>query len=102
MVKIKNSDKSAIEFEVEMFVEPDGSGFHAYCPALKGLHTCGDTQEEAFSNAEDAAIAYLRSLIKYGDPISVGVKQHKTIKERLPLLKNHSKRHTKDLVLTLS
>lgn len=95
-------NKSNIEFEVQIFIEPDESGFHAYCPALKGLHTCGDTPEEALSNAKDAAIAYLRSLIKHGDPIPIGIKQHKTIKERLPLFKNHSKRHAKDLVLTLS
>ena len=91
-----------IEFKVRVIIEHDGDGFHAYCPALKGLHTCGDTPEEVLSNAKDAAIAYLRSLIKHGDPIPIGIKQHKTIKERLPLLKNHSKRYTKDLVLTLS
>lgn len=101
-VKKMKGNKSSIEFEVQIFIEPDEPGFHAYCPALKGLHTCGDTQEEALSNAKDAAIAYLHSLIKHGDPIPVGIKQHKTIKERLPLLKNHSKRHAKDLVLTLS
>jgi len=42
--------------KVEIFIEPDGDGFHAYCPALKGLHTCGDTEEEALENAKDATI----------------------------------------------
>jgi len=62
-----------LEFRVAIVIEPDGDGFHAYCPALKGLHTCGETQEEALQNAKDAATAYLRSLIKHGDPIPVGV-----------------------------
>ncbi|MCL0076585.1 type II toxin-antitoxin system HicB family antitoxin, partial [Dehalococcoidia bacterium] len=61
------------KFKVEIFIEPDGDGFHAYCPALKGLHTCGDTEEEALENAKDATRAYLRSLIKQGDPIPVDI-----------------------------
>ena len=68
-----HAGKSVIGFRVEVIVEPDEIGFHAYCPALKGLHTCGDTEEEAVQNAKDAAIAYLESLIKHGDPIPVGV-----------------------------
>jgi predicted RNase H-like HicB family nuclease len=61
--------KEPIIFEVEFIVEPDGTGFHAYCPSLKGLHMEGATREEALANAKDAAIAYLRSLIKHGEPI---------------------------------
>ena len=64
---------SNISFKICVVVEPDGDQFHAYCPALTGLHTCGDTEEEALDNARDAAIAYLHSLIKHGDPIPVGV-----------------------------
>ena len=48
---------------------PDGDEYHAYCPALKRLHTCGDTREEAARHAADAALAYLEALIAYGDPI---------------------------------
>jgi predicted RNase H-like HicB family nuclease len=65
--------KRIIGFRVEVVVEPDDVGFHAYCPALKGLHTCGDTEEEALQNVRDAATAYLQSLIKHGDPIPVGI-----------------------------
>jgi predicted RNase H-like HicB family nuclease len=46
-----------IKFGVRIIVEPDETGFHAYCPALKGLHTCGETKEEAIQNAKDAALA---------------------------------------------
>ena len=65
--------KTEIGFKVEVVVEPDDNGFHAYCPALKGLHTSGDTQEEALANAKDAVAAYLQSLIKHGDPIPLNV-----------------------------
>jgi predicted RNase H-like HicB family nuclease len=62
-----------IEFRVEVVVEPDGDGFHAYCAALRGLHVGGKTEQEALQNAKDAATAYLYSLIKHGDPIPLGV-----------------------------
>ena len=65
--------KRIIGFRVEVVVESDDASFHAYCPALKGLHTCGDTEEEALQNVRDAATAYLQSLIKHGDPIPVGI-----------------------------
>jgi predicted RNase H-like HicB family nuclease len=65
--------KLGVKFVVRVFIEPDEDGFHAYCPALKGLHTCGDTEEEAYNNARDAAFSYLRSLVKHGDPIPVGI-----------------------------
>jgi predicted RNase H-like HicB family nuclease len=60
-----------IEFTFTIVVEPDGRAFHAYCPALEGLHTDGDTQEEACRNAGDAAIAYIESLVKHHEPIPV-------------------------------
>ena len=65
--------RKQIEFQVEIIVEPDGDEYHSYCPALKGLHACGETVEEALSNARDAATAYIESLIKHGDPNPVGV-----------------------------
>ena len=65
-------EKQIIGFKIEVIVEPDEDGFHAYCPALKGLHTCGDTEKEALNNAKDAAIAYLESSIKHGDYIPAG------------------------------
>lgn len=91
-----------VGFKIQVVIEPDRVGFHAYCPALKGLHTSGNTEKEALKNAKDAAIAYLKSLIKHGDPIPIGVEIQKGIRERVPLLKNHVKRHTEDLVLAVS
>lgn len=68
---VENQER-LIEFSLIIVVEPDGDEFHAYCPALKGLHTSGQTVEEALQNARDAATAYLRSLMKHRDPIPVG------------------------------
>jgi len=90
-----------IEFQIDIIIEPDEDGFHAYCPALKGLHTCGDTEEEALSNAKDAAIAYLHSLIKHGDPIPIGIIAGKTeeTKEIPPRNKSHLRHHIAELAV---
>lgn len=70
---MSDNGKPQFGFRIEILVEPDGDVFHAYCPALTGLHTCGDTEQEAVENAKDAAIAYLLSLITHGDPIPIGI-----------------------------
>jgi len=62
-----------ISFKITIVVEPDDGGFHAFCPALKGLHVDGTTEKEALENAREAAVAYLVSLIKHGDPIPLNV-----------------------------
>jgi predicted RNase H-like HicB family nuclease len=67
-----NLKRKNLVVKVLVIVEPDDGGFHAFCPALKGLHTCGDTQDEAIENAQDAVIAYIRSIIKHGDPLPIG------------------------------
>ena len=64
-------DDVVIKFTIDILIEPDEEGFHAFCPALKGLHVGGRTEKEAIQNATDAAILYLESLIKHGDPIPV-------------------------------
>ncbi len=63
----------ASKFQVETIVAPDGDEYHAYCPAHKGLHACGETADGALSNAHAAATTYIESFIKHGDPIPVGV-----------------------------
>ena len=62
-----------VQFSVDVVVEPDDGVFHAYCPALKGLHVGGQTEDEALENVKDAVELYLMSLIKHGEPIPVGV-----------------------------
>lgn len=84
--------KPMLGFRIEIIVEPDDAGFHAYCPALKGLHVSGDTEEEALQNAREAALAYLESLIKHHDPIPVGIAPRETPKSAAGV-----KRHTEDV-----
>ena len=86
-----------IGFKIEIAVEPDDDGFHAYCPALKGLHTAGDTEEEAVQNAKDAAIAYLESLMKHGEPIPIGVIVRGEGKDISNIPTSKASYHTEDL-----
>ena len=48
--------------------QPDG-GYHAYCPALKGCHTQGDTLDEAVANMREAVEVYIESVTAHGEPI---------------------------------
>ena len=58
-------------YQITVFFEEDGEGFHAFCPALPGLHAGGDTEEEVEQNAKDAVYIYLQSMIDHEDPIPV-------------------------------
>ena len=93
--------KPMLGFRIEVIVEPDETGFHAYCPALKGLHVGGDTEAEALKNARDAALAYLESLIKHHDPIPVGIVTRESAVEK-PSEASRVKRHTEDLKVACS
>jgi predicted RNase H-like HicB family nuclease len=62
-----------IKFEVEVVIEPDETEFHAYCPALKGLHVGGATIEEALDHVNHAIACHMTSIMKHGDPIPKGV-----------------------------
>jgi len=61
---------SEIEFAFEP--DPDG-GYYAYAPELPGLHTEGDTLEEAVSNAEEALALYVEGLREEGRALNMGV-----------------------------
>jgi predicted RNase H-like HicB family nuclease len=58
-----------LTFEVSFIVEKDEDEYHAFCPSLKGLHTCGRTEKEALENAECAVEVYLESLLNHNEPI---------------------------------
>jgi predicted RNase H-like HicB family nuclease len=57
-------------FTVILEAESAG-GFHAFCPALKGCHSEGETEEEAMSNIQEAVELYLESLRAHGEPVPV-------------------------------
>jgi predicted RNase H-like HicB family nuclease len=60
------------EINVKIAVERDGDKFHAYAPALKGLHVDGTTKKEAIQNAERAIDIYLESLYRENEELPVG------------------------------
>lgn len=62
-------------FEISIIVEPDDGRFHAYVPALKGLHVDGVTREEALRNACEAMIVYLDSMARYQDTLSTYIRK---------------------------
>jgi predicted RNase H-like HicB family nuclease len=67
--------------DVEFVFEPqvDG-GYHAYAPELPGLHTQGDSLEDATANAEEALALYVEGLREEGRPLQMGI-----VRRRLPL-----------------
>lgn len=69
-----------------VIVEPDGDGFHAYCPAFRGLHMDGDTVEQAFDRTRDGLVWYLHSLERHGDPLPVG--PDCIIEDNVPVIQN--------------
>lgn len=44
-------------------------GYHAFCPALKGCHSEGETVESALQNIREAIELYLESLVAHNEPI---------------------------------
>ena len=63
---------TGVTVKILVILEPDEGGYHAYCPALKGLHVGGDSKEEALDHARDGIILYLNSLTRHGEPLPVG------------------------------
>ncbi len=58
------------EFSYTVLFEPaEEGGYVAFCPALPGLVTGGDTFEETRLHVIEAITGYLESLVKDGAPI---------------------------------
>lgn len=67
--------------EVEFIFEPQGEGgYYTYAPDLPGLHTQGETLDEAIAHAEEALELYVEGLQESGRAIGAGV-----IRQRLRL-----------------
>jgi predicted RNase H-like HicB family nuclease len=56
-------------FKVPIIIEPDTGEYHAFCPALKGVHVFGETEEDALEHSTEAVEVYVASLIKHEEPI---------------------------------
>jgi len=76
--------------QVPIIIKKDEDSYYAYCPLLKGLHTCGETEEEAIQNARNAVLAYIKSLIKHNEPIPTCV-----FTDEKELFDGHDRNHAK-------
>ncbi|RMF77388.1 MAG: type II toxin-antitoxin system HicB family antitoxin [Nitrospirae bacterium] len=47
----------------------EGGGYHAFCPALKGCHSQGETLDEAVANIREAIALYVESLREEGKEV---------------------------------
>lgn len=47
--------------KVKICIEKDGDEYYVFCPSIKGIHTCGDTEEDAIDNIKNALTAYFIS-----------------------------------------
>jgi predicted RNase H-like HicB family nuclease len=64
--------------EVELVFAPqEEGGFHVYAPDLPGLHTQGETLDEAMANASEALELYIEGLREEGLPLDFGVVRRK-------------------------
>jgi len=60
--------------EVELIFTPEEEGgYHVYAPDLPGLHTQGDSLEEAVANAREALALHLEGLQEAGLSLKTGV-----------------------------
>ncbi len=67
--------------EIEFVFEPqEEGGYYVYAPDLPGLHTQGDTLEEATANAEEALALYVEALREEGRGVGAGI-----VRRTLPL-----------------
>jgi predicted RNase H-like HicB family nuclease len=51
-------------YKVLTIIEKDEFGYYAYCPALEGCQTQGDSLEEVEQNIKEAIALYLSTLTK--------------------------------------
>jgi predicted RNase H-like HicB family nuclease len=65
-----------VEIEV-VFAPQDEGGYHVYAPDLPGLHTQGDTMDEATANAQEALALYVEGMREDGRSLDAGVIRRK-------------------------
>ena len=66
---------------MEFVFEPqDEGGYRVYAPELPGLHTQGDSLNEATENAREALALYVDGLRQDGRPLEMGI-----VRRKLPL-----------------
>ena len=64
--------------EIELVFAPqEEGGYHVYAPDLPGLHTQGETLEDATANAQEALELYIECLREEGGSLDAGVIRRK-------------------------
>lgn len=58
------------KFVLPIIIEKDKDGYFAFCPALQGCYTQGDSYEEAMANIEDAIRLHIEDRLASGEPIT--------------------------------
>jgi predicted RNase H-like HicB family nuclease len=71
--------ESAREVEFIFVPQPEG-GYHVYAPELPGLHTEGDSLDEATESAREALELYVEGLREDGRSVEMGI-----VRRKLPL-----------------
>ena len=61
--------KGMSQYTYRVMIEPDGSFFHAFVPALPGCHTFGKTIFEAQKHLQEAMELYLEVLVDNGESV---------------------------------
>ncbi len=79
-----NSRPKRLRLKLTVIIEQDDGAWHAFCPALKGLHVDGDTQEEALTNAIEAAKVYINSLAMHRESLPIGSDFSVDVEEQIP------------------
>jgi predicted RNase H-like HicB family nuclease len=70
--------------EIELVFAPQHEGgYHVHAPDLPGLHTEGDTLDEATANAREALALYVEGMGEDGRSLDAGV-----IRRKFPVLRD--------------
>ena len=58
------------EYNYTVIIEREESGvYHAFCPALRGCHSQGDSYEETVHNITEAVQLYIERLKAHSEPV---------------------------------
>ncbi len=58
-----------LRFRFGVRVDVDSGALHGWAPALPGMHTFGDTEEETLANLREAVQVHVESLLMDGESV---------------------------------
>jgi predicted RNase H-like HicB family nuclease len=67
--KIETSEVNiSNRFTLPVIIEKDKDAYFAFCPALQGCYTQGNSYKEVLSNIEDAIRLHIEDRLENGEP----------------------------------